>query len=494
MKKLIVGALTHPGQAREHNQDAVATAEGLDPALLAQKGYLCLVADGLGPAGSGAAASNLAIRTVMHEYYGDPSPDVAASLNRAFDRANQAILDEVARNPGYAGMGTTLVAAVVRGNELFVANIGDSRAYLIRAGQMVQISYDHTWVSEQIQAGHLTPAEARSHPNRRHLSRSLGLKPAKQVDHFQQQFLPGDRLLLCSDGLSDLVTDGEIRDVAVRSAPQAAAQQLVAMANQRGGADNIAVVLAEQPKATALAGIPIVPVAAVAGALLILLLVALLARPATPPAVTSPVVLPSPTSPLIATAPGGTQVTVTPGLVVTEPVTGTVAPTATPRPSDTPPAGQPTPLPQPTLPPQATLSPTVLLGPEDGAAFTGPDAVIVLNWQEARPLAADEYYLVTIPYPHDGGTWQEVQWVQQASFQVPAYLYGLLSEPRECRWYVTLMRQTGTDAEGKKEGVALGEPSETRTFVWHLDSGRSGPGPGNTDATPTPTFERTPRP
>ena len=102
----------------------------------------------------------------------------------------------------------------------------------------------------------------------------------------------------------------------------------------------------------------------------------------------------------------------------------------------------------------------------------------------------DEYYRVTIPYPHDGGTWHEIQWVQQPNFQVPDYLYGLLSEPRECQWYVTTMHQTGTHAEGKMVGTPLSEDSDTRTFVWHLDAGRPGPGPGSTNVAPTPTFQK----
>jgi serine/threonine protein phosphatase PrpC len=486
MKRLKVGALTDPGLSRDHNQDALGSADGYDPVLLERKGFLCLVADGLGPEGTGAVASSLAVRTVLYEYYNDPSPDIVTSLTNAIEKANQAIIEEKARNSSYARMGTTLVAGIVRGDDLYVANVGDSRAYLVRGQRIIQLTHDHTWVADQVRAGQLSPEEAQTHPKRRHLSRSLGLQPAPPVDHFHQQFLPGDRLLLCSDGLSDLVADQELLDVATRHAPQAAAQELTGLANQRGGTDNITVLVAEPQKAFAFGALPIVPAAAGAAILLLVLLLALLARAPD----SYPETAGTSTLPVTAASGGVSLVSVTPSDTPWPQETVTVVPTTVEAPTVTPGGEGPTPRPSRTPQPHIAYGAPVLTGPEDGATFTGPDAVIVLSWEAVGDLAQDEYYVVTIPYPHEGATWHEIAWTKGLSFQLPEYLYELISEPRECQWNVAVMRQTGIGDEGEKTGVALGEPSVTRTLVWHSEQGGRQPGPGQPSVPPTPTFQK----
>jgi serine/threonine protein phosphatase PrpC len=462
------------------------TAEDLNPALLKRKGVLFLVADGLGKGGIGRMASDLAVRTVVNEYYSDPSPDIHQSLVQAIEKANGAILSEIARNPAYAGMGTTLVAGVLQGSDLFVASVGDSRAYLVRAKNIFQITQDHTWVADQVRAGSLTPEEAETHPNRRHLSRSLGAHAELSIDQAHHKIQPEDRLLLCSDGLSDMVTDEEIRQVITQQKAQVAVQQLVALANQRGGADNITAVAIGVPKGLALATIPVVPIAAGAAVVLLVLLVSLLGRSPSPSSAT-----PTPfTSTATATPEGGFVVSATPSHTPLPQVTATPSSTATVAPTSTPGRVSPTPKPSGTPIPRAAYQAPTLSGPENGAAFSGPDAVIVLSWGKVGDLANDEYYVVTIPYPHDGGTWHEVQWSKKPELQVPEYLYSLLSEPRECQWYVTVMRQTGTDAGGNKTGVALSDRSEVRTFVWNLESEPVRPEPEESPVEPTPTFEK----
>ena len=141
-------------------------------------------------------------------------------------------------------MGTTVVAAVVRGDEATVAHVGDSRCYLVNQAGVQQLTQDHTWVSDQLQAGVLTEEEVQRHPYRHVLSRTLGRSDAAP-DVLSLRLQAGDRLVLCSDGLSNMVAPHEIQGVVLRYAPQVAAEQLVALANQRGGPDNITAVVVQ---------------------------------------------------------------------------------------------------------------------------------------------------------------------------------------------------------------------------------------------------------
>jgi protein phosphatase len=154
-------------------------------------------------------------------------------------------------------MGTTAVAAVVRGRELYVANVGDSRAYLLRNGKLTQVTRDHSFVQEQIEAGILTPEEARTHPQRNVVTRALGSKPDVQVDTFGGKLEPGDTLLLCTDGLSEHVEDETIAAMLSQYHPREAVPRLIALANQRGGSDNISALVVQIGSAagtTAVAG------------------------------------------------------------------------------------------------------------------------------------------------------------------------------------------------------------------------------------------------
>ncbi len=244
---LAVGQHTDAGRVRDHNEDSLAAVppEGTSAEVLERKGHLFLVADGMGGHAAGATASSIATQRVMQAYYEDDSDDLRASLERAFRLANAAIFDQSLSNLVYAGMGTTLVAAVCQDHRFLVANVGDSRAYLIRDGGIRQLTQDHSWVAEAVRQGTLSTEQARHHPRRNVITRSLGNRPDVEVDFFEEGLLPGDTLVLCSDGLSGLVYDEEIRDIVLAHAsqPQAAAEQLVDLANERGGPDNITVVI-----------------------------------------------------------------------------------------------------------------------------------------------------------------------------------------------------------------------------------------------------------
>ncbi|TMC90886.1 MAG: serine/threonine-protein phosphatase [Chloroflexi bacterium] len=151
--RLEVAQLTDVGRRREHNEDNMAYVIPKDPQVMAKKGALFIVADGMGGHAAGEVASEIAVDTVSNVYYQDDSDDVAYSLLHAIKRANALIHQRAAENMLRSGMGTTCVAAVLRGNMAYIANVGDSRAYLVRDGQVKQVSQDHSWVAEQVRAG-----------------------------------------------------------------------------------------------------------------------------------------------------------------------------------------------------------------------------------------------------------------------------------------------------------------------------------------------------
>jgi len=231
--------LTDPGIERDHNDDYCGSFEPEDPELLAERGRLYLVADGIGGHLAGDVAAQYAVEQVIYAYCNDPWVGPGENLTRAIHDANADLYQDAQTNPAHRGMGTTLVAAAIRGDELAVANVGDSRAYLVREGQIRQISRDHSWVADKLAAGLLTPEQAREHPNRNIITRSLGNDPDVEVDVFRERIGPGDVILICTDGLSGLVRDEEMAAAVCRADPRSAAEELVRLANERGGPDNI---------------------------------------------------------------------------------------------------------------------------------------------------------------------------------------------------------------------------------------------------------------
>lgn len=155
-----------------------------------------------------------------------------------------AEVHQASMEPDTRGMGTTFTVVILKGSKLFLAHVGDSRAYLLREGELRQITQDHSWVAEEVARGALTPQEAHEHPRRNILTRSLGTAPIIQVDSGVVDILPGDLLLLCSDGLHSLVSEEEISGALTQTEPQGACQDLVNLANTRGGHDNITVIVA----------------------------------------------------------------------------------------------------------------------------------------------------------------------------------------------------------------------------------------------------------
>jgi serine/threonine protein phosphatase PrpC len=241
--RLDVAQLTDVGRKRPHNEDNMAYVIPKDPLVMARKGALFIVADGMGGHAAGEVASEIAVDTVSYSYYQDDSEDVATSLLQAIKRANSLIHQRAAENMLRSGMGTTCVAAVLRGNAAYIANVGDSRAYLVRRGQAKQVSQDHSWVAEQVRAGLLTEDQARSHAQRNVITRCLGTQSEVEVDVFAELLEEGDTLILCTDGLSGLVGDDDLRVIVDQYVPQESVYHLVERANANGGPDNITAIV-----------------------------------------------------------------------------------------------------------------------------------------------------------------------------------------------------------------------------------------------------------
>jgi serine/threonine protein phosphatase PrpC len=237
--QLEVGQFSHPGRKRSNNEDWLGTFHPEDPERLAKKGSLFLVADGMGGHQSGEMASRRAVDHVIRTYVDDPDPDVTSGLQRAIESANAALHATAADTGQGRRWGTTLVAAVVRQDRLWIANVGDSRAYLLRGGKLRQLSRDHSWASAMDDA-----ALGGEWIGRHVITRALGTKPDVEVDVFSPVRLQaGDRILLCTDGLTTPLSDEQILDIAARYPPQDTAEALVRTANDQGGPDNVSVIL-----------------------------------------------------------------------------------------------------------------------------------------------------------------------------------------------------------------------------------------------------------
>ncbi len=237
--EIVVGQLSDVGKDRDHNEDSYTLLEPVYEEELARKGRYYAVADGMGGHLAGEVASRFAVDQTMREYYANPTADVAQALTEAVKRVNEQLFQKAAADPGKSGMGSTLVAAVLRGNELYVANVGDSRAYVLRNHALRQITRDHSLVAEQVRAGVLTQEQAQAHPRRNVLLRSLGTQLAVEVDVFKESVQSGDVIILCTDGLWGQVPDERVARLASQADPQRAVQEMVRLANEAGGPDNI---------------------------------------------------------------------------------------------------------------------------------------------------------------------------------------------------------------------------------------------------------------
>jgi protein phosphatase len=238
-----MGAKTDLGRVRENNEDKFEFFEPEDPAVLATKGSFYGIADGMGGHSAGQIACELALKVVIRAYYESPSADTHASLHRAVEEANAMIYDTAQMITERSGMGTTLSAVILREDKVTVVQVGDSRGYLIRDGQISQITEDHSWVAEQVRNGSMTWEEAQSSPFRNIITRSIGTASTVEADVTTEDIKVGDTLVLCSDGLSGHVDPSDIMATVLEHSPSIAAMRLVEEANERGGRDNITVMV-----------------------------------------------------------------------------------------------------------------------------------------------------------------------------------------------------------------------------------------------------------
>lgn len=229
---LMWGARSDVGCVRNHNEDSYLVASPL-----------FAVCDGMGGHAAGEVASAIAVETIAAA-----APDTAdpALLAAAVEAANTAVIEAAVNGVGRPGMGCTATAAYIEGTTVAIAHAGDSRAYLLHEGTLIRITRDHSYVEELVDAGEITADEARVHPNRSVITRALGSDPAMYADHFSLNIEEGDRLILCSDGLSSMIPDNDIEDIAVQSAtPQMCTDNLVDAALAAGGGDNVTVIVVD---------------------------------------------------------------------------------------------------------------------------------------------------------------------------------------------------------------------------------------------------------
>ncbi len=259
---LIVAALSHAGMAGKNNEDRYSvstfTGEAQKPILFA------IVSDGIGGHRAGEVAAELAVSYIVEEVSESNGKNPLQIMESAIHSASQVIADHSASKPEQRGMGATCACVWVEGERLYTASIGDSRIYFVRDGKIQRLTVDHTWVQEAIEKGIINAEQARDHPNVHVIRRHLGQVELPEVDYRMHltgmeddeqarnnqgmRLRPGDILLMCSDGLTDMVWDDEIlRLITTRNSLKSAAEDLIAKANERGGHDNVTVILIGVP-------------------------------------------------------------------------------------------------------------------------------------------------------------------------------------------------------------------------------------------------------
>jgi protein phosphatase len=229
--------LSDVGRSRNHNEDFFE---------IAADGRLCVVADGMGGHGHGDLASRIAVDAIRGCVESGSSEPSSGLLQQAIHRAHEMLLERVESDEDLLGMGTTAVVMLLEDSKAVVAHVGDSRAYRLRGGELEQLTEDHSWVNEQVRAGFLSQDQARSHPLKNVVTRALGGDSEIQVDVVDLETEPEDLYLLCTDGLTTMLRDEEIRDhlseYGERSLEEVC-RGLVGEANERGGLDNITVIV-----------------------------------------------------------------------------------------------------------------------------------------------------------------------------------------------------------------------------------------------------------
>jgi len=243
---ILIGGVSDVGKTRETNEDSFGYFEPPDDKTFEERGRLLLVCDGMGGAAAGDKASRIALEKISEEYFKATGLSEKEALVLAFHKANKKLYDLQQKDRSLKGMGTTCIAVVIKGNKATFVHVGDSRGYLIRNKKIFQITEDHSRVQEMVRRGWISKEEAEDHPDKHILDRVLGHSQKLNVDATKPD-VPLDEnysIVLCSDGLTSYLKKEEIADVVSDNLPAKAAEMLVSMANDRGGNDNITVLIA----------------------------------------------------------------------------------------------------------------------------------------------------------------------------------------------------------------------------------------------------------
>lgn len=233
-------AKTDIGQKRQLNQDYVFSTDE----EIGKLKNLYIVADGMGGHNAGDYASKYTVETVVREVKGSVESKPFRIIGKAIRIANEMIRARAKEDIKLYGMGTTIVVATIEEHQVQIANVGDSRLYIVGSDGIRQITRDHSLVEEMVRMGGMQPETARNHPDKNIITRAVGARESVEVDFFTEDLNPGDIVLMCSDGLTNMLSDEEIRALVCQSIPlRDRAQLLIDSANANGGKDNIAVVL-----------------------------------------------------------------------------------------------------------------------------------------------------------------------------------------------------------------------------------------------------------
>lgn len=235
-------SVTDVGQKRRENQDYVYASE--QP--IGNLPNLFVVADGMGGHNAGDFASRCAVSVMVESVKKNMSFNPIKIIRHAIETANEQVGIQAELDPQKAGMGTTMVVVTIVGRYAYVANVGDSRLYVSDSHDIVQITRDHSWIAEMVRRGQISKEEARNHPDKNIITRAVGAGETINIDFFDVELEEDNRILMCSDGLSNMVREDTMQEILCGSEDvQDSADKLVALANENGGSDNISVIIIE---------------------------------------------------------------------------------------------------------------------------------------------------------------------------------------------------------------------------------------------------------
>jgi len=239
-----ITGLTDVGIKRKVNQDSIFYSDK----PIGNLPNLFIVADGMGGHKAGDFASNFAVKSFLEHIKNSDKDNFITLMNEALQKTNAALFAKAKENPDFEGMGTTFVAATLKGNQLYVLNVGDSRLY-VSGDRFTQITRDHSWVEEMVTKGEMAREEARTHSRKNLITRAVGADEEVMADFFEVCINPGEIIVLCSDGLSNMIENNDIHEILKKDILlDDKGKMLVATANNNGGTDNISVVLIEPDK------------------------------------------------------------------------------------------------------------------------------------------------------------------------------------------------------------------------------------------------------